>query len=173
MLQILLIYWLYKYVDFVWSFTWIVTFLQPNPTVLLIPDLIHHCLVLFNRLDNQTMSLLGNCSQRGYADGVMPLFNQPYILTFDVIKKDQILLFDKGNNAKRGINTRNWSVVTLTVFNSSNRYTTHHPESERKPLSDFTFKHFGVWLCHQEHHTYCWLWRWKRQQQWRVAGSLL
>ena len=93
--------------------------LHLSKTSLLVVDFSNHCLRLINRLSQQTMPFIGNCTKRGFRDGIEPLFKGPWKVILDLMNNDQLLLLDKYNHALRAINMLNMSASTLAVFNTS------------------------------------------------------
>ena len=93
--------------------------LHLSKTSLLVVDFSNHCLRLINRLSQQTMPFIGNCTKRGFRDGIDPLFKGPWKVILDLMNNDRLLLLDKYNHALRAINMLNISASTLAVFNTS------------------------------------------------------
>lgn len=90
-------------------------FYQINSSRAIVIDRYNYCLRLVERLNRQTETWAGNCTEPGYRDGFEALFYWPDSMIADNQDKNKLLISDPGNNALRHIDLT--TRVSYTFFN--------------------------------------------------------
>lgn len=104
------------------EFNWITGFYQLNKTHVLLSDSVNCCLRLVNRLTNETSSYVGNCTNRGYEDGVgiSVKFQNPQAMLLDIKNTSRLLLADEYNGAVRTV--ERFAPIAGTFYSSNGRH---------------------------------------------------
>ena len=81
-------------------FCYISSFLQLSTDRVLITDFLNHCLRLLDRITNETLTFVGNCTNSGNKDGTDALLTHPRQIIVDIKKPTHSLLAEKGGIIK-------------------------------------------------------------------------
>ena len=123
----------YGYIDGVGAnakFNHILSFVLLSRSNVILADYHNHCLRSVDRLTNQTSTYSGNCTNRGYQDGVDALFTFPYSIILDYMNSQQLIISEHSLHALKTINVVNKNVITMFRYSAYDlNYLLQDPET--------------------------------------------
>ena len=87
-------------VGIVARFNYILSFLQVSTNRVLITDYHNHCVRSLDRITNETLTYVGNCTNSGNKDGTDALITHPVKLIVDIKNPIRLLLAERGRIIK-------------------------------------------------------------------------
>ena len=81
-------------------FFYIISFLQLSTDRVLITDFWNHCVRSLDRITNETLTFVGNCTNRGNKDGTDALLTRPAKIIVDIENPTRLLLAEYGGIIK-------------------------------------------------------------------------
>ena len=123
----------YGYIDGVGAnakFNHILSFVLLSRSNVILADYHNHCLRSVDRLTNQTSTYSGNCTNRGYQDGVDALFTFPYSIILDYMNSQQLIISEHSSHTLKTINVVNKNVITMFRYSAYDlNYLLQDPET--------------------------------------------